>query len=138
MSEQQPKLHKYFHNFMIYFAMWAYAALAILYGIRHILSVLENGASHLALDIILSVLLIGVGIITIKARFDLAAFRIIVIKELLGTCIAAAVIFLCLHWVEDISGEDCYQNCIFKAVVFACWGIALYRYYSTRRHLFKE
>ena len=32
MSEQQPKLHKYFHNFMIYFAMWAYAALAILYG----------------------------------------------------------------------------------------------------------
>ena len=94
MSEQQPKLHKYFHNFMIYFAMWAYAALAILYGIRHILSVLENGASHMALDIILSVLLIVVGIITIKARFDLAAFRAIAIKELLGTCIAAAVIFL--------------------------------------------
>ena len=49
MSEQQPKLHKYFHNFMIYFAMWAYAALAILYGIRHILSVLENGASHIVI-----------------------------------------------------------------------------------------
>ena len=138
MSEQQPKLHKYFHNFMIYFAMWAYAALAILYGIRHILSVVENGASYMVLDIILSVLLIIVGIITIKARFDLAAFREIAIRELSGVCIAAAVIFLCLHWVEDISAEDCYQGCVIKAVVFACWGIALYRYYSARKHLFKE
>ena len=137
MSEQQPKLHRYFHNFMIYFATWAYAAFAIFYGIRHMLSVIENGASQMALDIILSVLLIVVGIITIKARFDLAAFRVIAIKELLGTCIAAAVIFLCLHWVEDISGEDCYQNCVFKAVVFACWVIALYRYYGQRSHLFK-
>lgn len=138
MFDQQPKLHKYFHNFMIYFAMWAYVGLAVFYGIRHILHVLENGASYMALDTILSVLLIVAGIITIKARYDLAAFRVIAIKELLGTCIAAAVIFLCLHWVEDISGEDCYQNCVFKAVVFTCWGIALYRYYGQRSHLFKE
>ena len=137
MSEQQPKLHQYFHNFMIYFAVWAYAAFAILYGVRHILSVIENGASYMALDIVLSVLLIAVGIITIKARFDLAAFRAIAIRELPGTCIAAAVIFLCLHWVEDLSGEDCYQGCVFKAIVFACWGIALYRYYGARKHLFK-
>ena len=79
MSEQQPKLHQYFHNFMIYFAVWAYAAFAILYGVRHILSVIENGASYMALDIVLSVLLIAVGIdsyIQKRQKFNGALQRI--------------------------------------------------------------
>ena len=138
MSDQQQKYHEWFHKFMIYFALWAFGTFAVLYGIRHIFYVTENGASQMTIDIILSVLLIILGIFIFKIRFDLAALRERSIKELTGACIAAALIFLALHWVEDLSGEDCYQGCIFKAVVFVCWGIALYRYYSARKNVFKE
>ena len=138
MSEQKPGLHKYFHYFLICFALWAYAAFAVIYGISHIFDVVENGVSPLAPDIILSVLLILVGIVTVKARFDLAAFRKIAIRELPGVCFAAAVICLGLHWAEDMIAEDCYQGCIPKALIFACWGIALHRYYAGRKQLFKD
>ncbi len=134
---KESRFHGYFHNFLIYFALWAYAALAVFYGAKHIFYVVENGASQMTLDIILSVLLIGVGVFTVITRFDLAAFRERAIAELLWICLAAAVIFLALHWVEDISGEDCYQGCVFKAVLFACWGIALNRYYGMRREMFR-
>ena len=138
MSDHQQKYHEWFHKFMIFFALWVFGAFAILYGIRHIIYVTENGASHMTLDIILSILLIILGIFIFKIRFDLAAMRERSIKELTGACIAAAFISLAFHWVEDISGEDCYQGCIFKTVVFVCWGIALYRYYSARKNTFRE
>ena len=63
------------------FALWVFGAFAILYGIRHIVYVTENGASHMTLDIILSILLIILGIFIFKIRFDLAAMRKRSIKE---------------------------------------------------------
>ena len=136
MTINRPQLHKFFHNFLVYFALWAYAALAVLYGIKHIWSVWENGSSYMAFEIIPSLLLIAIGVFTLKVRSDLAAFREAAIIELPGICIAAAVVFLSLHMVENISAEDCYQGCLFKVFLFVCWGIALYRYYSDKRHLF--
>ena len=138
MSEQKTELHPWFHKFMICFALWAYGAFAVISGVQNLLYVMENGASKIVLDIILSVLLILLGLFVIKVRFDLAALREKAIRELTASCIAAALIFLAFHWVEDISGDDCYHGCIPKAVIFACWGIALYRYYSSRRDAFKE
>ena len=130
------RTHVFFHGFMIHFALWAFAALAVFYGVRHILYVTENGASRMALDIILSVMLILTGLFIVRIRFDLAALRKRTAAELLWVSLAAAAIFLGLHWVEDLSGEDCYQGCVPKAIIFTCWGIAMYRYYVTRRHLF--
>ncbi len=132
----EKPVHKYFHFFMIWFALWAFAALAIAYGAGHIFYVTENGASHRTLDIVLSVLMIALGIFVIWTRFDLAAFRARAIKELLWACLAAAVLFLGLHGVEYLSAEDCYQGCVPKALILACWGIALYRYYGTRKEHF--
>lgn len=137
MTMGRPQLHKYFHNFLIFFALWAYAALAVLYGIKHIYSVWENGAQYMAFEIIPSALLIATGLFTIKARSDLAAFREIAIVELPGVCFSAAVVFLLLHLVENMSAEDCYQGCLFKVFIFVCWGITLYRYYNDRRQLFR-
>ncbi len=137
MSEKRDILHPWFHKFMIYFALWAYGAFAIISGIRHIFYVTENGASHATLDIILSVLLIILGLFIFKTRFDLAALREKVIWEITAACVAAALISLAFHWVEDISGDDCYQGCIPKTIIFACWGIALNRYYRERRDQLK-
>lgn len=138
MSEQQPKFHPWFHKFLIWFALWAYALFAILYGVRNILSAVENGVEYLPLVILLNALLILLGLFTVLARFDLAAFRPRAPKELLGICLGAAAIVLLLQGVRHLSGEDVDGSRLFSAVIFACWGIALYRYYNDRQYLFRQ
>ena len=136
MSEQQPKFHPWFHKFMIFFALWAYALFAFLYGIRNIWRAVENGVEFLPLVIILNVLLILLGVFTIAVRFDLAAFRPRAPKELLGICLGAAAIIRLLQLVRHLSAEDVDSGRILSAVIFTCWGIALYRYYNDRKYLF--
>ena len=139
MSEQKFKFHKYFHNFRIYFFLWACAIFAVLYGIKFIYEGRMNGYEgvELALLIIVNVLLIAVGVFTVKARFDLAAFRERAPKELLGASIAGAILCLANYWVEDIAGDDFNRSLITTAILLVCWGIVLYRYYHNRPHLFK-
>lgn len=136
MSQQQPKFHPWFHNFLIWFALFAFALVAVIYGVRNILSALENGVEYQALVVILSALYIALGLFLVKARFDLAAFRPQAPVELLGACIAAAVITLLLCWITDLSGEEVGRANLLSAVIFVCWGIALYRYYHDRPYLF--
>ena len=140
MSEQQPKFHEWFHKFLINFFMWACAAFAILYGVRFIYSGIENGYSGIDLVLLIAVnaLLIALGIYTIKVRFDLAAFREKAPKELLGICIAGAVLCLANYWVEDISGDDFNRSLLSTAGILVCWGFVLYRYYNERPYLFKK
>ena len=140
MSEQLSGMHKWFHNFMIYFALWAFAAFAILFGIRFIASGVENGYEGFerVMLIIVNALLILLGLFAVKARFDLAALRRRAPKELLGICVAGAVLCLANYWVEDIAGDDFNRALIPTALILACWGIALYRYYKQRASIFTD
>jgi len=136
MSEQPPKLHGYFHKFMIWFAMWAYALMAVIAGARDIMFAYDNRAHFEALVIIMGVLLIALGAFIVKVRFDLAAFRRNAPKELLIVCVAAAAIMAILHFLLTLYGDDDNSHRLSYALIFACWGIALYRYYNARSDLF--
>lgn len=136
MSDQQPKLHGYFHKFMIWFAMWAYALMAVIAGASDIMFAYENRAHFEVLVIIMGVLLIALGVFIVKVRFDLAAFRRNTPKELLIVCLAAAAIMVILHFLLTFYGDDDNSHRLTYAFIFGCWGIALYRYYNDRRHLF--
>ncbi len=138
MNEKQPKYSKAFHSFMIFFFLWAQAAFAVLYGVKTICEGQMNGhhGMELALIIIVNALLIALGLFTVKARFDLAAYRAAVLWELPGIYIAGALLCLANYWVEDFTGDNLSRSLILTAVILLCWGIALYRYYRQNKELF--
>ena len=137
---KKPKLHQWFHNFLIYFAMWVFGAFAILYGIKTIYEAEMNGyhGAEFVMVIIVNVLLIGVGLVTFKTRFDLADFRLIALKELPGVCIAGAVICLASCLVANTIGYDMDRGLLFTAFILICWAFGLYRYYHEREYLFRD
>ena len=137
MSEQQPAFHRWFHSFLIYFAMWVYALIAVLYGAKHILHAMENNPEYKAVVVIVGVLLIILGAFTVKVRFDLAAFKPGVPGELLVICVAAAVIILIDQLLAYYSGEESSVSVI-SVIVFICWGISLKNYYGDRPYMFRK
>ena len=138
MNETQPKLHEWFHKFLIYFALWAFPLAGVIAGIRYIIFAKENGVDNQAVIIILSVLLILVSLFCIKARFDLAAFRRIAVKELLWVCLAAGALIFLINFIMERSGEIEDLREAWSGLIVAVWGIALYRYYNERSALFKD
>ena len=134
----QPKYSKGFHAFMIYFALWAYALLAVIDGGRYIYHATGNKPEFYVLILILGILLIILGLFIVKVRFDLAAFRAQTPKELLIICLTAAAIVLANQLLVYLSAEDNSRSSIFAAFIFVCWGIALYRYYNERAYLFNN
>ena len=137
MSEQNPKFHPWFHKFMVWFALWAYAAFAVIAGIREIVSANENGASNYTGIIIFAVLLILAGLFAVVVRFDLAAFRPRAPKEMLILCLATAGILVVLHFLLDIDGGDEQLERIKVAGFLAVWGFGVFQYYSQRKYLFE-
>ena len=135
-QEQNTKFHRYFHNFLIYFALWAYALVAVISGIREIIFGEENNVEGAVIIYILGGILIAIGLFTIKVRFDLAAFRPKAPEELLGVCLAAAADILLLYLWYDYTGADDNRKRLLYVVVLVCWGISLYRYYKQRPYLF--
>ncbi len=140
MEQKKTQYSKALHSFLIYFALWAGAAFAVLFGIRFIYFGKMNGYEgfELVMLILVNVLLIALGLFTVKTRFDLAAFREKAPKELLGVCIAGAVLCLANYWVEDIAGDDYNRSLIPTAVILLIWGVALYRYLRLHADLFKN
>lgn len=138
MSERQPKFHPWFHNFLIYFALWAFPLFGIAYGIRYISFAHENAVRFEALVILLSAMLILLSLFAVKVRFDLAAFRARAPKELLGVCLAAAAVIFLIHLLLYVYGATESLGRGADALIFALWGIVLYRYYHERPYLFKE
>ena len=137
MSEQkQPALHPWFHKFMVYFALWVFPVLGVIYGIRCIIFAVENSCHYQTLDIIACVLLMGVSLFGIKARFDLAAFRKVALQELLIGFLAAAGVLLVMHLLYYLPGDEDNYKKLFCAGWLAVWGIGVYRYYKSRGHLF--
>ena len=138
MSDNSRKLSKPFHAFMIYFALWAFAIFAVLYGIKLIYEGEMNGYDGFpfVMLIIVNALLIALGLFTVKARFDLAAFRAKAPAELLGASICGAVLCLANYWVQDIAGDDMNRALLTSAFVLVCWGIGVYRYYKMHSQLF--
>ncbi len=138
MSESQPKLHEWFHKFMIYFALWAFPLVGVIEGVRYIHFSVENDAECKVIVIILSVLLILASLFCIKIRSDLAAFRRIAVKELLWVCLAAGALVLLINFAlyEDGAIGDMSKG--WSGLIVAVWGFALYRYYKERSHLFKD
>lgn len=108
MTEKKVMLHQWFHLFLVNFALWAFGAFAILYGIRFIYEAKMDGysGSEFLMIAIINILLIATGLFTIKTRFDLADFRLIALKELPGVCIAGAVICLASCRVANTIGYD--------------------------------
>ena len=137
MSEQNPKFHPWFHKFLTHFALWAFAAVAVIQSIREIFHANENGASNYTGIVIFSVLLMLVGLFAVVVRFDLAAFRPRAAVELLILCLAAAAALFALHCLLDIDGGDEGMPRVITAGILTLWGIALYRYYHQRPYLFE-
>ena len=73
MTEKKVKFHKWFHKFLVNFAMWAFGAFAILFGIQYIFEAKMDGysGSEFMMILIVNVLLIAVGLFTFKTRFGL-------------------------------------------------------------------
>jgi hypothetical protein len=129
MSEKKkPEYQMWFHKFLIFFALWACAVLAVLTGIQGIASTIENGMSNKVLFILAFALLIADGLFLIKVRFDLAAFRQKAPKEILIAGLAAAALLLAVQGIFHISGEDVYSRDLFTALIVAVWTVAVYRY----------
>ena len=138
MSEKQPKFHEWFHKFLVYFALWAYALFAIVYGVRAIWETLENEPGCMPLFIFLGALMIALGLYIVKVRFDLVKRRRVVVKELPAICFIAAAIMAMKMIGNEMIAEDTSKGTIFALIIFACWGIALYRYYKERAYLFQN
>ena len=140
MAEKQVRFHQWFHSFLVNFAMWAFGAFAILFGIKFIREAKMDGysGSEFMMVVIVNVILIAVGLFAFKTRFDLAEFRSIALKELPGVCIAGAVVCLANCLVADMVGDDVNRKLLSTAFILVCWGIGLYRYYRDRSYLFKD
>ena len=140
MTDQKARLHQWFHLFLVNFALWAFGAFAILYGIRFIYEAKMDGysGSEFLMIAVVNILLIATGLFTIKTRFDLADFRLIALKELPGVCIAGAVVCLVNCQVANVIGYDMNRRLIFTAFILICWAFGLYRYYHEREYLFRD
>lgn len=140
MADKKVKFHRWFHNFLVNFAIWAIGAFAILFGIQYIFEAKMNGysGSEFMMVLFVNLLLIAVGLFTFKTRFDLAGFRSIALTELPGVCIAGAVVCLANCLVADMIGDDINRRLISTACILICWAIALYRYYHERAYLFSD
>ena len=140
MTDQKARLHQWFHLFLVNFALWAFGAFAILYGIRFIYEAKMDGysGSEFLMIAVVNILLIATGLFTIKTRFDLAGFRSVALTELPGVCIAGAVLCLAKCLVADMIGEDINRSLFTTAFILICWAIALYRYYHERAYLFSD
>ena len=140
MTDQKARLHQWFHLFLVNFALWAFGAFAILYGIRFIYEAKMDGysGSEFLMIAVVNILLIATGLFTIKTRFDLADFRMIALKELPGVCIAGAVLCLSNLWIEDMVGDDLNRRLLPAAFILICWAFGLYRYYHEREYLFRD
>ncbi|MBQ7455831.1 MAG: hypothetical protein IJS53_05245 [Clostridia bacterium] len=138
MSENRPPLHKWFHNALIWFFLWVFAALAVVSGVRDILAATENGMDLLILFILLDALLMILGVFLVKVRFDLAAFRKKAPAELRAACFAAAAIVAGKCLLLNAVAEEVGTGDWFPAVIFALWGVTLYNYYHQRAYLFTE
>ena len=138
--DKKVKFHRWFHNFLVNFATWAFGAFAILFGIQYIFEAKMNGysGSEFIMIVIVNVLLIAVGLFTIKTRFDLAGFRSVALMGLPGVCIAGAVVCLANCLVADMVGDDINRRLLSTAFILICWAIALYRYYHERAYLFSD
>ena len=138
MVERQPKFHEWFHKFMIYFAMWAFPLVGVIEGIRYIHFAVENSVSNKVIIIILSVLLMLASLFCIKARFDLAAFKRIAIKEIRWVCLTAAATVFLINFLMEQNGDIDDLHRAWGGLIVAVWGIAVYRYYNERAYVFKD
>ena len=138
MVERQPKFHEWFHKFMIYFAMWAFPLVGVIEGIRYIHFAVENSVSNKVIIIILSVLLVLASLFCIKARFDLATFKRIAIKEILWVCLTAAATVFLINFLMEQNGDIDDLRRAWGGLIVAVWGIAVYRYYNERAYVFKD
>ena len=138
MVERQPKFHEWFHKFMIYFAMWAFPLVGVIEGIRYIIFAVENSVSNKVIIIILSVPLVLASLFCIKARFDLAAFQRIAIKEILWVCLTAAATVFLINFLMEQNGDIDDLRRAWGGLIVAVWGIAVYRYYNERAYVFKD
>ena len=130
---KESGIHRFFLRFMNNFGLWALAAFTFLYSGIQLFDLWENGAENVAFQIVLNLLLIAAGVLFIRTRFDLAAYNSCGIGELLAAHLVVAAVFILWHLTD--SGTD--EHCLFKAFLFGCWGIALFRYYSSKSYLFK-
>lgn len=135
-EKQKPGFKMWFHKFMIYFAIWAFAVFAVLYGVKGIAEAIENNMPHTALFVIAWGALIALALFLVKVRFDLAAFRQNALKELLIAGLAGAGILLLIQGLIYFSDEDVYAKDVYSALIILVWTVGVYRYYKLHSDLF--
>jgi len=134
--KKKTEYKMWFHNFMIYFALWAFAAFAAAYGVRGISDSIQNGMRHTALFVIAWGLLVADAAYLVKVRFDMAGFRQNAPRELLIAGLAGAGILLLIQGLIHISAEDVYAKDVESALIIAIWTIGVYRYVNIHQDLF--
>lgn len=140
MNNNTPKFHKWFHDFLVYFALIGFGVLAILSGAKNILDVYGNGykGMEFILVAITNVFMIASGILMIKARFDLAAFKKGASNTIWIACGLLGAVFFVNHLLESKIGDDLIGANIGMGVIFIIWGFAISEYYSARSYLFRH
>lgn len=126
-----------FHKFLIYGALWAWGIGMILIGIQNSAITLEDRVPPQGLILAMQAVLAVAGLLVIKARFELARMQKSGALKLLIAFLAAAVVFFIDWRIYDETGELMEKSGIY-ALVSACWGISIYRYYRAFDGMMKD
>lgn len=127
---REQKFAEWFHKLLINFWMWVCAGVLLWVAGYNLLDATGNHIDWWIPLSILQVIQIGSAALLIKARFDLARWKRKALKEILIAALMSAAIFLIDFLVHDANG-DLKENTVLFALLAACWGIGVYRYYRT-------
>ena len=117
-----------FHKFLINGALWAWGIGMILVAMHNSFMITGDRLQPQGLLLILQAVLAVSGLLVIKARFELARMQRSGALKLLIAFLAAAVVFFVDWRIYDVTGELLEKSGIF-ALISACWGISIFRYY---------
>ena len=118
-----------YHKFMVNFAMWVIGIGMILVAARNIWYADMDALGPMWLIVAVQIILAACGVVIIKARFDLAKMLEIGVRESLIACLVAAVAAF-VNWRIWVDQGSLFEKSFLNAVLAACWGIGIYRYYK--------
>ena len=137
MKNNEPRFSMTFHKILINGLIWVCAAMLVIFGIINISHCWEDHVEPFAMVVIGQCILFVAAILLIKARFDLAAMKLIGPKVILIAGLAAAAVFLFdLTVIRPDYGSVVEDSFLFPLLP-ACWGITVYRYYMMFRDQLK-
>lgn len=148
-GSSMPSMSMKWHNFLIYFALWASC---VLYAYNGIMALTgghygNSGEAQLVylvfsglktLDVIVGLLYIGIGVFALYTRFSLAGFKRVgpgnLLKLYAAGCVVSVVYAIAVQSITDISIFD--SSNVSSIVIAVAMIFANKQYYAKRSHMF--